>query len=813
MSLYASAVTQDKVNSDPREPHRPGVILGLRALARPLVPVTLALMAGIAAPAWGLHLPEPWLLAAAAALWAALALLWWQRRPARFLPLILFGLLGVAFYQQAWQPDFPPAHLAKLPQNQNLTLFGHLNRPGKLTGDRVQLFMEAAAWRSPWGWRPVAGNLLVLAPVPEPPPVGTGLVIRGRLAPPHILQNPGTFNRPRFLAADGLFREVRLSDPQRLIFLAETQDYPWGERLRGGIRELLKGMDPAGRAIYLAMLLGDQGEITQEMRRNFSRTGTSHLLVINGLHLGMVALVTYFLSFWLLRCFPRLLLRVNAVKIATLLAAIPVVFYAYVAGGSPSTQRAEVMVLAYLLLVFLGRPGEVWSALALAALIILSLAPLRLFSISFQLSFAAVAFLIYLVPLLVEWLRWTPPDHPLPGAAAGLLFRIKEWFIVSVVATLATAPLAAFYFQVVSLLGILVNLVAIPLVLLLALPLGEAAVIAQTLSLTPVAQALLFVGKFPLWLGYQAIKWGAGVPGSAIIMSTPTWLMIAAYYAVLILVFYPRRTFLTWAGAGLAGLVLVTAAALPLATTPRALEVTCLDAYGGLEGVVVTPENRRLVVSAALPPRWGRPAPGWGPLPGYLHWRQFRRLDLAIALNLNDANAGELLTLAQQFNVGSFWYGRRDRAGAAYWDLANYLGDRGATPKSLDRGRPPAAVGTVALQYVKLAPDAAPALEVAYQGRRVLLLPPVGGLAADALQGVAGSLEVLVIPAELATSENRNHIMARLKPRRVVVYGDPIRSGAARSPWPVPCDFTRKGAVSLYLDASGVTARQWRPQE
>ena len=69
----------------------------------------------------------------------------------------------------------------------------------------------------------------------------------------------------------------------------------------------------------------------------------------------------------------------------------------------------------------------------------------------------------------------------------------------------------------VSLLGILVNLVAIPLVLVLALPLGEAAVFAQALSLTPVAQALLFVGKLPLWLGYQVIQWGAKVPGSAII--------------------------------------------------------------------------------------------------------------------------------------------------------------------------------------------------------------------------------------------------------------------------------------------------------
>jgi len=813
MLSHESDASQGKLNAAPGEPSRPGAILADRPVARPLVPVTLALMAGIAAPAWGLSGPSIWLLAGGVALWGALAFLWWRGRPVRFLPLIFFGLLGMAFYQQARQPDFPPWGLTHLPENQNLTLWGHLNRPARRGEGRVQLFMAAEAWRSPWGWRPVAGNLLVVVPGLEHPPVGTGLVVRGRLHPPARLRNPGTFNRPRYLAADGLFREVRLSDSNRLIFLAGTGAYPWGERLRGGIRERLQSLDPAYRAIFLAMLLGDQGEITPEMRQDFARTGTSHLLVINGLHLGMVAAVTYFLSFWLLRRFAWLLLRVNAVKIATLLAAIPVVAYAWVAGGSPSTQRAEVMVLAYLLLVFLGRPGEVWSALALAALVILALSPLRLFAISFQLSFVAVAALIYMVPWLVRVGGWIKrePDHAITRATGRVLIRAEEWFMASLVATLATAPLVAAYFQVVSLLGFLVNLVAIPLFLLLALPLGEAAVFAQAMSLSAVAQGLLFLGKLPLWLGYQVIQWAAQVPGAAVVMPTPTWLEIGLCYVILILVFFPRRTYLTWSGAGLAGLVLVTAAALPLATVPQALEVTCLDAFGGLQGVVVSPENRRLVVSAAPPLRWGQAAPGWGPLPGYCHWRQFRRLDLVVALNLSEANAEELLTLARQFNVGSFWYGQRGWQEEAYWDFWNYLGDRGAAPRSLRRGRPPTAMGGAALNFVPLAPDTAPALEVAYQGRRVLLIPPAGGLTAEDLPALPGPLEAAVLPAELAAPGDRSLILARLQPRQVVVYGEPRRSGAARTAWPIPCRFTREGAVSLYLAASQVTTRQWRP--
>ncbi len=780
--------------------------------SRPLVPLVLALMAGIAAPAWGLNLPGRWLPAALLLLWLGLGVLWLARRPARLLPLAFFWLLGVALCQQALQPVIPPHHLARLPQDREIAILGRLNRPAKLGPERVQLFMAAQAWLSPAGWRPAAGNLLVAAPDLVPPPVGADLVVHGRLRPPRILHNPGTFDRVRFLAADGIFRELRLKDRAALVFLAGSAGYHLGERLRGGIRQSLKGLDPELRAIYLSMLLGDQGEVTQEMRRRLARTGTSHLLVVNGLHLGMVAAVIFFLSSWLMRCFPWLLLRLNVVKVATLLSAAAVVGYAWVAGGSPSTQRAEVMVLAYLLLVFLGRAREIWSALALAALVILSLTPLRLFSISLQLSFAAVAALIYLMPRFLRIAGGAFEREILPGFGQKIFIRFKELAAASAVATQATAPLVAAYFQVVSLLGIVVNLAAIPLVLLVALPLGEAAVFAQAVHLTALAQGLLALGQWPLWLGWQAITLGAGVPGSAIIVSVPTWLQIALYFLVLLLIFAPRRSLWTWSGAALAGVALIASVAFPGLPQPRTLEITCLDTYGDLNLLAVSPEGRRLVISAPRRSWPGRQGGGPGVLPAYCHWRQFRTLDQVLALSLSQENAGELLTLAEQFTVGGYWYGHRGRPGPALLDLWNYLGDRRRLPLPLEPWRPgpqpPAGLGSAALEYLKLGQDQGFALQISSQGRRALILPPGREPEVPSgYQAAASGLDLLVLPAGLVSADGLPASLARLQPRRLLIYGGVPQAQAP--PTGIPCHFTRDGAVSVYLAADGVRLSQW----
>ena len=87
--------------------------------------------------------------------------------------------------------------------------------------------------------------------------------------------------------------------------------------------------------------------------------------------------------------------------------------------------------------------------------------------------------------------------------------------------------------------------------------------LAQALSLTPVAQGFLTLGQLPLWLGYQVIALGAWLPGSAITMPIPTWVQIVAYYLILILLFAPRRTYLTWSGVALAAIFLAGSVAWP----------------------------------------------------------------------------------------------------------------------------------------------------------------------------------------------------------------------------------------------------------
>ncbi|MDI6853421.1 MAG: ComEC/Rec2 family competence protein [Deltaproteobacteria bacterium] len=775
--------------------------------ARPLVPITLALLLGIAGSAWGLRLPGPYPAAVSAMLFSALLCLWLKGRSARLMPLAAFWLLGLALAQQALAPAFPSHHVANLPQDREIILKGNLYLPPQAREGGLRLFLEADLWLSPQGWRPACGKVLVTGGSDTPAPVeGAEVVIKTSLSKPRDPMNPGAFQRSRYWAARDIFREGHLKEPGDLIILSSSQPPGLRTRLREGLRRLLAPLDEVSQALYQALILGDQGRITPEMRLAFSRTGTSHLLAISGLHLGMLAGLGYLVAFWLLRRFPWVLLRLNAVKAAAVLAALPVMTYAWIAGGSPSTQRAEIMILAYLLLVLAGRPREVVSAMALAALVILAMSPLLLFSLSFQLSFISVAALVYVLPR-----RLSSPDlERLPPGGVRkwggkALFWAKGAALASLTASLATAPLVAASFHTVSIQGPFANLAAIPLVNGLALPLGLLALTAEALHLSCLARGFLILGQFPLKLAYAAISWGAGLPGAAVILPTPTLLQMGLFYGFLLLLFLPKRTAAAWSGLALTGLLLVSSAAVPLLSAPDACELTILDSPTGLAGVLVTPDDRRLIVSAGWQVWPGREGGSVGALPGYLHWRQFRRLDEVMALSLTSRNAKELLEVARQFRLGEVWF-EGGRGGEEVIELRNFLGDQGHPVLSLAQMQPPAALGAVKLTYYKLARSRVIGLGITYCGRSVLMVPPVPFDKEDMpTLMAAGETEALVVPKEPPPAW-----LDALRPARVIIYGRPEPDRVRRpSPQPEICLYSRQGAVTLRLTCAGIAVNQW----
>ena len=197
-------------------------------------------------------------------------------------------------------------------------------------------------------------------------------------------------------------------------------------------------------AVCRAMTAGDRSGITPELRVTYSRSGLSHLLAVSGLHTGIVFVLVNLLLWWL-----PLLHRGHLVR--NLLAAACIWLYVAAAGFPPSAVRAGVM---FTMLQFALASASEYSglnALATAAFGMLLWNPAWLGDISFQLSFAAVAaILAWGVPLCRRLrTRWRA------------LNLIADAFAVSVVATLATAPLMSHTFGIVPLAGLIVNPVAI----------------------------------------------------------------------------------------------------------------------------------------------------------------------------------------------------------------------------------------------------------------------------------------------------------------------------------------------------------------
>jgi competence protein ComEC len=382
------------------------------------------------------------------------------------------------------------------------------------------------------------------------------------------------------------------------------------------------------RGLVAALALGERGAIAQDQWQVLRRTGTSHLVAISGLHLGLVAGLMFALARWAWSCSATLTRRGPA-PLAAAWATLPAAaLYAGLAGLSVPTQRALVMVVVVLTATLLRRALGPGRGLALALASVLLLDPLAPGAAGFWLSFGAVAAILY----VVAWRQ--------PGVA-----RLRRWIGVQLALAVALAPLLVAAFQQVPLVAPLANLVAVPLVGLVLVPL----VLLATLLLLPLPTlggALLAVADRLLeyaWIPLEALAdWPLAERGFA---APPLGLAIVGIVGALLLL-VPRGLPLRLPGVVL---LLPMLTYQPPAPAHGAAWLTLLDVGQGLAAVVRT-RNHLLVFDTgpAYSPRFDAGSAALAPL---LHGLGRRRVDAVVVSHGDSDHAGGLRSLLAAVTV------------------------------------------------------------------------------------------------------------------------------------------------------------------
>lgn len=278
-----------------------------------------------------------------------------------------------------------------------------------------------------------------------------------------------------------------------VTILQPAQDNGWTlklNNLRHAIGENMRSHMPGqAGAVAAAMTIGETGPIAQTTNDDLRDSGLYHILSISGFHLAVVTGVVFAAIRLLLSLTPAVALRINTKKIAALLALLAAFAYLALAAYPLPAQRSFIMVAFVFIAILCDRKGISLRSLCFAALFLLLCFPESLFSASFQLSFAST---LAIVSLYENWPLPTPRTKR--GRAAAYMLGI---FATSLAASLATAPFIIYDFNRLSLLGILSNMLVLPLASILIMPAIIIAVLLMPLGLA--------------WLAYPVVDWSTNL--------------------------------------------------------------------------------------------------------------------------------------------------------------------------------------------------------------------------------------------------------------------------------------------------------------
>lgn len=482
----------------------------------PLIPLLFFFMAGSAAGRFLAFYPflhiGAW-ITVSAAVWQIIRLLI-RKKSACFSPLLLFAALGLLAIAPWKPPFFPPADTEALLDLGYHEISGTVTGQPRIESFRTRCVLDQLKIRDRNGTLHLpAGRIqaAVYGTAPELSP-GDRLEFKARLRPFKNFNNPKGFDYRQFMTDRKIWASAYANSKSVKIYhLASVE-----KNLEGRVHGLRTGIDNAiaarardnkdASAVLSALVVGKRDRITKKVQNSFNRAGVSHLLAISGLHVGIVATFSFLVIKLVISRFKILLYTGWSQGISAILTFIPVMTYGLLSGMSPSTQRAVIMVAVFLGALARCKPYHNFNTLAVAALVICVIHPPSLFSVSFQLSFAAVAaifFGLYIFP---------DPGREIKKPVARIPVRIGRFMQISAFAILGTIPLVMHHFHQASVLGVFANIVMVPWIGFAVVPMGLLSAMvfpfSQTISglgltaaheiLAPAISVIRIIAKSPV---------------------------------------------------------------------------------------------------------------------------------------------------------------------------------------------------------------------------------------------------------------------------------------------------------------------------
>lgn len=700
------------------------------------------------------------------------------------------GAALVLFAMGFWHPGFTCRSL----EDRSQGLLSLANTPGRhvITGqviraslpanDGVRLLVAASESHTPSGDFSVSGlmSLTVMGIRAQDCSPGDWIRFAASLRPVRNFKTPGAFDQETWWAIRGVKIRGFVNHPLRFSLVGHSRRSSDMSLLRywleSGRRTIMLGIDrcldgPA-RGIAMALLLGERAWLSKDLKEAFARAGIGHLLAVSGIHMALAALLIGGLTRALLLRSEWITLRFPVKKIATSLALIGAVTYAGLAGFSPSAVRAMVMILAFGVAFLIDRPQTSLNSLALAAWALLIFNPLYLFGISFQLSFMAVFFLI----MFSSYLRSVPEKKKRDGQGHFWIY-IRGFILVTLIATLATAPFVVWHFQRVCLVGLLTNLLVVPVTSLVILPGLLLGVIL--LPLFPELTSGIWQGVGWL-LDYLVdfIQFVSGWSWSAIWVPRPSILQVSLFYLLLGSLALMKRWKISRAFAVLffALLLSVSVCREWSLSHQDGLRLHVLDVGQGTSQVVELPKGRLMVMDGGgLRSQYFDM--GERVVAPFIRHLGYRKIDVIVLSHPEQDHMGGLAALVRQFPVGELWTNEDISKNYSWRRLIEACAQSGVRHRVWQEGR----VDHIGDVIVEVWPSTgcegargrngrSLVLKLDYGKRSILLTGDIGRAREQCLlKGGIGPVDVLVVPHHGSKTSSSSEFVKRIHPEIAIV--------------------------------------------